>query len=116
MNTLLREDPRTAAPTNASGFPDDSTNETDVTGSRSYSQVVDDRTNSHPVAAVDDSTNDSPVLSSETVIIGINDSSSRGTQIVREEDFHYADDDTIGDRTDSTASPWPRAAPMPRRR
>ncbi|KOA62095.1 aminoglycoside phosphotransferase [Bifidobacterium animalis subsp. animalis MCC 0499] len=105
VNTLLREDPRTAAPTNASGFPDDSTNETDVTGSRSYSQVVDDRTNSHPVAAVDDSTNDSPVLSSETVIIGINDSSSRGTQIVREEDFHYADDDTIGDRTDSTASP-----------
>lgn len=104
VNTLLREDSRTAAPASSAGFPDDSTNETDVTGSRSYSQVMDDRTNSHPVAAVDDSTNDSPVLSSETVIIGINDSSSRGTQIVREEDFHYADDDTIGDRTDSTAS------------
>ena len=65
VNTLLREDSRTAAPASSAGFPDDSTNETDVTGSRSYSQVMDDRTNSHPVAAVDDSTNDSPVLSSD---------------------------------------------------
>ncbi|MUH58739.1 phosphotransferase [Bifidobacterium canis] len=102
VNTLLRDNSRNTA---SGEFADDSTNESDITGDHrvSYTEVIENRDAAHATntgatnvtnAQDADNTNSSPVLSSETLIIGINDSSSRGTRIVREEDYQYETDDT----------------------